>query len=113
MGYSTQRAWWRVLWPQSWPRQGAPLLAVLAYTLTVVNMALVIGPVATPTLAVLAWQSLLDADPAINAQGAACAWRLAVVALLAVALWGLRSRLNRRSQWVNGERGRPTANAVR
>lgn len=107
LGYAPRTAWWRVLWPQLWPRLGGPLIAVLAYSLTVVDMALVIGPASPPTLAVLAWQWLLDADAAINAQGAAAAWLLATtVALLGTALWAMRSLLHRRSAWTRGERGR-------
>jgi ABC-type uncharacterized transport system YnjBCD permease subunit len=58
---------------------------VLAYGLTVVDLALVIGPGSPPTLAVLAWQDLGDADPQRNAPGAsaACCWP----ALLAGARW--------------------------
>jgi putative thiamine transport system permease protein len=89
LGYSARSAWWRVAWPQLWPRLLGPLLAVLAYNLTVVDVALVIGPGAPPTLAVLAWQWLQDADPATNAQGAAAAWLLAATMALAAALaWG-------------------------
>ena len=54
MGYAPHTAWWRIVWPQLWPLLGGPLLAVLAYSLTVVDMALVIGPTTPPTLAVLA-----------------------------------------------------------
>ena len=56
LGYAPQTAWWRVVWPQVLSRMGAPLLAVLAYGLTVVDVALVIGPTSPPTLAVLSWQ---------------------------------------------------------
>jgi putative thiamine transport system permease protein len=107
MGYTPQRAWWRVLWPQLWPRLGGPLVAVLAYSLTVVDMALVIGPQTPPTLAVLAWQWLLDADAAVNAQGAAAAWLLAgAVAVLTGALWALRHAARWRTWWTAGGRGR-------
>lgn len=110
MGYAPQRAWWRVLWPQLWPRLAGPLVAVLAYSLTVVDMALVIGPQSPPTLAVLAWQWLLDADAAVNAQGAAAAWLLAgVVASLAGTLWALRHAAHWRTRWTAGDRGRPSA----
>lgn len=106
MGYGARVAWWRVLWPQLWPRLRWPVLAVLAYSLTVVDMALVIGPGSPPTLAVLAWQWLLDADPARNAQGAAAAWLLA---LLAAALAWLATRPLpapwARQRWTGGERG--------
>lgn len=90
LGYSTRAAWWRVAWPQLWPRLGGPLLAVLAYSLTVVDVALLIGPGTPPPLAVLAWQWLQDADPARNAQGVAAAWLLcAVLAVCAGVLWVL------------------------
>ncbi len=113
MGYGSQAAWWRVVWPQLWPRLHAPLMAVLAYSLTVVDMALVIGPAAPPTAAVLAWQWLLDADVAVNAQGAAMAWLLAGVVGLAVALLSLlRPRLHRRGRWVRGQRGRDASPIV-
>lgn len=106
MGYGRRAAWWRVVWPQLWPRLHAPVLAVLAYSLTVVDMALVIGPAAPPTAAVLAWQWLLDADPAINARGAALAWLLALlVAALALGLSLLRGRWHWRARWVSGRRG--------
>ncbi|MGD9834767.1 MAG: ABC transporter permease, partial [Piscinibacter sp.] len=85
MGYSAASVWWRVLWPQLLPRLALPLLAVWAYGASVVDMALVLGPTNPPTLAQLAWSWLLDADAAVNAQGAAAALLLAgVVALGAV-----------------------------
>lgn len=106
MGYARHRAWWRVVWPQLWPRMWAPLLAVLAYSLTVVDMALVIGPLAPPTLAVLTTQWLLDADPAVNAMGATAAWSLAIlVGAAALALWPLPRVLRWRALWTDGRRG--------
>jgi putative thiamine transport system permease protein len=90
LGYAPQTAWWRVVWPQVLSRMGAPLLAVLAYGLTVVDVALVIGPTSPPTLAVLSWQWLQDASPVQYAQGAAAAWTLAAtVAISAVLGWAL------------------------
>jgi putative thiamine transport system permease protein len=89
-GYGTEAAWWRIVWPQLLARMAAPLLAVLAYSLTVVDVALVIGPGSPPTLAVLAWQWLQDANVDHNAQGGAAAWALAaLVVLCAAAAWAL------------------------
>jgi putative thiamine transport system permease protein len=107
MGYSRRSAWARVLWPQLLPRLALPLLAVWAYSLSVVDMALVIGPTRPPTLAVLAWQWLLDADTLMNSQGAAAALLLAlcVLAGAAAAAWlgrVLRPRWLRR--WTRGDR---------
>ena len=106
MGYGTGAAWWRVAWPQLRPRLRWPMLAVLAYSVTVVDLALVIGPGSPPTLAVLAWTWLLDADPVTNAQGAAAAWLLALVLAAAAGLaWlGLQMPVWRR-RWSDGRRG--------
>jgi len=88
LGYSPQAAWWRVVWPQLLARWTAPMLAVLAYSLSVVDVALVIGPATPPTLGVLAWQWLQDASALENAKGAAAAWLLAgLVATCAAAGW--------------------------
>ncbi|MEY4906546.1 MAG: hypothetical protein RL260_264 [Pseudomonadota bacterium] len=79
LGYPASQVWWRAVWP-AWSRVLVwPVVAVAAYGLTVVDMALVLGPGTPPTLAVLAWQWLLDADPLRNAQGAAAACLLVVV----------------------------------
>lgn len=112
MGYAPQTAWWRVLWPQLWPRLRWPLMAVLAYNLTVVDMALVIGPTSPPTLAVLAWQWLLDADVARNAQGTAAAWLLAALVVgVAALVWPLTRLPQWRSRWTAGTRGTSAARA--
>ena len=103
LGYSPAQAWWRVVWPQLVPHLYGPLLAVLAYGLTVVDVALVIGPTNPPTLAVLAWQWLQDADAATNDQGVATAWVLAgVVFAIAFFGWsGLKAPVWR-ERWTRG-----------
>ena len=73
LGRTPAQAFAQIIWPQLAPRLRWPLLAVLAYGLTVVDMALIIGPASPPTLAVLAWQWLGDADLLTQAQGVAAA----------------------------------------
>lgn len=85
LGYRPAAVWWRVLWPLLLPRLAWPLLAVLAYGLTVVDLALIVGPASPPTLAVVAWQALQDGNAARNAEGAAAAVLLSLV-LAALAL---------------------------
>ncbi|WP_291924693.1 ABC transporter permease [Limnohabitans sp.] len=85
LGRTPGQAFAQVVWPQLAPRLRWPLLAVLAYGLTVVDMALIIGPASPPTLAVLAWQWLGDADAAMQAQGAAAAGWLTGTVLV----WGV------------------------
>ena len=90
LGYAPRRAFWRVVWPQLAARLRWPTLAVLAYGLTVVDVAIVMGPTNPPTLAVLAWQWLRDADGAVNAQGAAATLGLlGMLAALVLAGAGL------------------------
>jgi putative thiamine transport system permease protein len=103
MGYSAAQAWWRVGWPQLLSRLAAPLLAVLSYGLTVVDVAMVIGPTTPPTLAVLAWQWLQDGDAATNAQGAAAAWLLLGVFLAsATTAWAALQAPQWRRRWSTG-----------
>ena len=84
LGRTPGQAFSQVLWPQLAPLLRWPVWAVLAYGLTVVDMALIIGPATPPTLAVLAWQWLGDADLATQAQGAAAAgWLTGCLAVLA------------------------------
>jgi putative thiamine transport system permease protein len=107
LGYSPQRAYWQVVWPQLGPRLFWPLLAVLAYGLTVVDMALVIGPASPPTLGVLAWQWLQDADLAVNAQGAAAGGVLALAVGASALGWrALQGFLARAARKGSGRRGR-------
>ena len=105
LGYRTRAAWWRIVWPQLLPRLQAPLMAVLAYSLTAVDIALVAGPSAPPTLSVLAWQWLQDPDPARNALGAAAAWLLAAgVGVVALTGWlaQVGGRPWARARWSRG-----------
>jgi putative thiamine transport system permease protein len=105
LGYTAQRAWARIVWPQLAPRLAAPLAAVLAYNLTVVDVAQVIGPGSPPTFAVLVWTWLNDAEPDVNAQGATGALLLTVLLVVCAAVlwlawrwaatWWLRGEMNR------------------
>ena len=88
LGRTPAQAFAQIVWPQLAPRLRWPLLAVLAYGLTVVDMALIIGPASPPTLAVLAWQWLSDADLLTQSQGVAAAGWLTGTVLVAGVLAG-------------------------
>ena len=86
LGRAPAQAFAQIIWPQLTPRLRWPLLAVLAYGLTVVDMALIIGPATPPTLAVLAWQWLSDADLLTQSQGVAAAGWLTGTVMVASVL---------------------------
>lgn len=86
LGYATATLWRRIVWPQLLPRLAWPLAAVWAYALTVVDMALVLGPARPPTLAMLAWAWLQDPDPDRQRVGAAAALLLALALAAGCAL---------------------------
>ena len=105
LGYSRVQAWRLILWPQLLPRLGWPLAAVLAYGLSVVDMAIILGPGTPPTLAVLVWRWLTDPEPALQARGSAASLVLLALLLLASAL--------ARGFWQWRKKHRPYPNGLR
>lgn len=99
LGYNRVQAWVLILWPQLLPRLVWPMVAVLAYGLSVVDMAIILGPGTPPTLAVLIWRWLTDPDAALQARGSAAA-----ILLLAMLLLGA---LTARELWRLVQRCRP------
>jgi putative thiamine transport system permease protein len=95
LGYSRlQGVYWLVL-PAIAPALGAVMLAVIAWSLSVVDVAMIIGPGNPPTLAVLAWEWLSQGDARQQTKGLLlCLILLMLLALFAtagIALWrGLR-----------------------
>lgn len=53
LGYSRFRVWTRLILPQLYPLIRLPFMAVLAYSLSVVDLGLLVGPSLPPTLSVL------------------------------------------------------------
>lgn len=89
LGYSRTQVWRAILLPQILPLMGWPLAAVLAYGLSVVDMALILGPTNPPTFAVLIWQWLTNPDEKLQAQGSAASLVLLGFLLMMAALVGL------------------------
>ena len=68
LGYGPVQAWLKVVLPQVYPQIRLPVYAVLAYALSVVDMAIVLGPTTPPTLApVFRW--FQDPDLGMRFQG--------------------------------------------
>lgn len=62
LGYRREVVWLKILCPQIWPLIRLPVLVVLAYSLSVVDMAVILGPSNPPTLAVLLTRLVADPD---------------------------------------------------
>ncbi|MFK7997526.1 MAG: ABC transporter permease [Granulosicoccus sp.] len=77
LGYSPARCWSRLILPQLYPRIRLPLLIILAFNLTVVDMAVLSGPSNPPTLSVFL-MSLVH-DPGSRAAASAGALLLALL----------------------------------
>jgi putative thiamine transport system permease protein len=93
LGYRPAEAWLKVLLPQLYPQIRLPIWAVLAYGLSVVDMAIVLGPATPPPLAPLLWRWLNDPDLSLRAMASAAAMLLLLVMLAVIAVWHGGERL--------------------
>ena len=87
LGYGPVQAWLKVVLPQVYPQIRLPVYAVLAYSLSVVDMAIVLGPTTPPTLAALVLPLVQRPDLAMRFQAAAGAALQLGIVVLAIALW--------------------------
>jgi putative thiamine transport system permease protein len=87
LGHGRVTAWFKVVLPQVYPQIRLPVLAVLAYSASAVDVAAILGPVAPPPLAVqiTAWTN--DPDLARRFTAAAAATLLLALTLALVTLW--------------------------
>ncbi|MEE4119056.1 MAG: ABC transporter permease subunit [Paracoccaceae bacterium] len=100
LGYGRGIVWVKVIAPQLWPLIRLPVMVVLAYSLSVVDMALILGPSNPPTLAVLLTR--LFADPDIARLLPASAGALLQLALVAGAfglLWTVERAARAAGLW--------------
>jgi putative thiamine transport system permease protein len=109
LGYSSVQTWMLIVWPQLLPRLVWPVLAVFAYGLSVVDMAVILGPSTPATLAVLVWHWLTDPNPQLQARGGAASLVLLFVLLGCAATvrgaWWLWQRCR---PYPMGQRRAPT-----
>ncbi len=91
LGYSPARCWSRLILPRLWPRIRLAFLAILAFNLAVVDMAILLGPGHPPTLAV--WLVQLVSDPSTRHVAAIGALLLTGIVIAACALVLLSERV--------------------
>lgn len=93
LGYNHKQSWLRVILPQWLPKLRLPIFAVAAYGLSVVDVALIIGPSRPTTLAVLVWQWFNEPDLQQLPRAAVGALLLLITTLLVLGLF-------RASEWL-------------
>lgn len=82
LGYGRLQIMISLIGPQLLPALKWPLVAITAYSLSSIEMAVVLGPTNPPTLAMLGWQMLLDANPLARQQGF-------IISILLIMILGL------------------------
>jgi putative thiamine transport system permease protein len=89
LGYGRGLVWVKIIMPQVWPLIRLPVWVVLAYALSTVDMALILGPSNPPTLsvAVMRWYGAADLAMILPASAGALVQAGLVLATLAV-FWG-------------------------
>ena len=93
LGYQPGIAWLKLIAPRLYRLIRLPIYAALAYALSAVDMALVLGPTTPPTLAVLAVDLTHDPDLARRFPAAALALFHLLLTLGALGAWRLLERL--------------------
>jgi putative thiamine transport system permease protein len=99
LGYADTSSWWRVLIPQLLPRLRLPLFAVLAYGLSVVDVALIAGPNTPPAFAVMIDRMFNHPDIVTRLTGSAAATFLLLLTVGSLSLWFFAERLYLR--WIS------------
>ncbi len=93
MGYRDKTTWWRVIIPQLLPKLRLPLFAVLAYGLSVVDVAIIAGPNTPASLSVLIDRMFRHPEVAMRLTGSAAATSLLMLTIASVMLWVVCERL--------------------
>lgn len=115
LGYGRLQGWAKVVLPQLYPQIRLPVYAVLAFSLSVVDVAIILGPNTPPPLGpqILAWYS--DPDLARSFVAAAAASLQLGIVLIAILLWhgGERIAAWRGRSWIaDGARGNAADAAI-
>jgi len=106
-GYHRFKIWSKLILPQLYPMLRLPILAVLAYSLSVVDLALIIGPSAPPPLSVLIDRWFNNPDLSLRLVGAAGATFLFFITVFCISITLVAEQLFihlSRQVLINGKR---------
>lgn len=86
LGYAPAQFWWKCIFPQWLVKIRFPLIAIIAYSASVVDLSLILGPTNPPTFAVLVWQWFSEPDLSLFPRAGAGAVILFCLCCLLIAL---------------------------
>ncbi|MCR8546745.1 ABC transporter permease subunit [Salipiger sp. P9] len=102
LGYGRSTGWLKTVFPRLYPQIRLPVYAVLAFSMSVVDVAMILGPSTPPTLSVQILRWMNDPDLALRLRAAAGAVLQLALTVAALGLWRLGeyavARLGRR--WI-------------
>jgi putative thiamine transport system permease protein len=87
--YSHRQAWVKLIFPQMFGQLRLPLYAVLSYSLSVVDLSVVLGPTTPATFAVLITQWFNDADTSYRLMASSAASLLLIMVISIIAVFYL------------------------
>jgi putative thiamine transport system permease protein len=87
LGYASSRAWMSVVLPQIYPQIRLPIYAVLAFSLSNVEVSLILGPGNPPPLAVVAVRWFTSYDLSFFYPATAAATLQFAIVVVGIALW--------------------------
>ena len=87
LGYSHSLAWRKIIIPQLYPLIRLPVMVVLVYALSTVDMAQILGPNNPPTLALVTMRLYTDANAQMLLPASAAAISLAMLMVVSILLW--------------------------
>ena len=93
LGYGPVTGWLKVVLPQLYPQLRLPLYAVLVFSLSVVDVALILGPGTPPTLSALVLRWFADRELTQWFPAAAGALLLLLIVLAAILAWRVAERV--------------------
>lgn len=93
LGYGRAQIWISIIIPQIYPLIRLSLFIVLAFSLSVIDMAIIVGPSNPPTLSVLSLQWFYDPDPLSLKLATAAAILQTLIIVGAVIIWHAMERI--------------------
>lgn len=87
LGYHSEKVWWLLLVPQILVALRLPLFCVLAFGLSTVDIAILLGPQQPTTLALLVWQWISEPSMGHQSLAAAGTLLLIVITLASFGAW--------------------------